>query len=146
MPVPLGDPISLKRSESVPYEDFADREADSQSGDVLMSEIRINGTVQEKRALYEIKDYMTKYPELRTGTAIFVFEGLATPAPTDGDKNKAEDEFNWNGINKSHPNGQFGAIVIVTKDGKLTYALMKDFGERVCKVWKAGRIYNTKYG
>lgn len=155
---------------SVPYKDFTDQEADSEFGDMTMSEIRskkalhsqkgvtmtsilfckhggfiypktsgqtvllgnLLGKLSEKQftgkqymALYEIRDYMTRYPELCTGKAIFVFEGLATDAPTEGDVKNPEDEFNWNGINKSHPNGQFGAIVIVTEDGVPTIALMK---------------------
>lgn len=60
---------------------------------------------------------MIKYPKLRQGTAIFVFEGLATPV--------SADETDWNGTNKYHPNGQFGAIVIATVDGLPKYAVMK---------------------
>ncbi len=84
-------------------------------------------TGKQYMALYEIRNYMIKYPKLRQGKAIFVFEGLATPAPTTRDetKDKYEDEFSWNGINKSHPHGQFGAIVIVTENGVPTIALMK---------------------
>ena len=81
----------------------------------FLSDYQLTG--KQYMALYEIKDYMARYPELRQGTAIFVFEGLATPF--------SEDEKEWNGINKYHPNGQFGAIVIATVDGAPKYAVMK---------------------
>lgn len=86
-------------------------------------------TGKQYMALYEIKDYMARYPELRQGTAIFVFEGLATPVPLRDenlkDKNDPRYEWNWNGTNSYHPNRQFGAIIIVTVDGKLDCAAMK---------------------
>ncbi|MBD5393460.1 MAG: hypothetical protein HDR71_04155 [Lachnospiraceae bacterium] len=74
-------------------------------------------TGKQYMALYEIKDYFEKYPKLRTGWAIFVFEGLATP--------RSQEEENWNGENIYHSNGQFGAILIATKDGIPTCAVMK---------------------
>ncbi len=74
-------------------------------------------TGKQYMALYEIRNYMIKYPKLRQGTAIFVFEGLATPV--------SADETDWNGTNMYHPNGQFGAIVIATVDGLPKYAVMK---------------------
>ena len=82
-------------------------------------------TGKQYMALYEIKGYLEEYPELRTGWAIFVFEGLATPVPAEGDAEKEEDEINWNGTNIYHPNGQFGAILIATFDGIPKCALMK---------------------
>ncbi len=81
----------------------------------FLSKYQLTG--KQYMALYEIKDYLARYPELRTGTAIFVFEGLATPF--------SEDEEKWNGINTYHPNGQFGAILITTEDGVPKYAVMK---------------------
>lgn len=74
-------------------------------------------TGKQYMALYEIKDYFEKYPKLRTGWAIFVFEGLATP--------RSQEEENWNGKNTYHPNGQFGAILIATENGIPKYAVMK---------------------
>lgn len=76
-----------------------------------------NLTAKQCMALYEIKDYFERNPELRIGTTVFVFEGLATPRDTE--------EKDWNGENKYHPNGQFGAIVIVTVDGRLDCAVLK---------------------
>lgn len=76
-----------------------------------------NLTGRQYMALYEIMGYLERYPELRTDTSIFVFEGLATP--------RTDEEVKWNGVNKYHPNGQFGAIAIVTMKGKLEYALLK---------------------
>lgn len=78
-------------------------------------------TGKQYMALYEIRNYMTRNPQLLTGTAIFVFEGLATPIQIGGD----EDESEWNGKNNYHQYGQFGAIVIATVDGVPTYAVMK---------------------
>ncbi len=72
-------------------------------------------TARQCMALYEIRDYLEKNPELRIGTTIFVFEGLATP--------RTNEEADWNGTNMYHPNGQFGAIAIVTVDGELKYAV-----------------------
>lgn len=74
-------------------------------------------TARQCLALFEIMNYFESNPELRQGTAIFVFEGLATPF--------SEDEEKWNGINTYHPNGQFGAILITTEDGVPKYAVMK---------------------
>lgn len=74
-------------------------------------------TGKQYMALYEIKDYFEKYPELRTGWAIFVFEGLATP--------RSQEEEDWNGKNTYHPNGQFGAILIATENGIPKCAVMK---------------------
>ncbi len=74
-------------------------------------------TARQCLALFEIMNYFESNPELRQGTAIFVFEGLATPFSEDGKE--------WNGINTYHPNGQFGAILITTEDGVPKYAVMK---------------------
>lgn len=76
-----------------------------------------NFTGKQYMALYEIMGYFERNPELCIGTSIFVFEGLATP--------RTDEEAKWNGVNKYHPNGQFGAIAIVTVDGRLEYALLK---------------------
>ena len=67
---------------------------------------------EQCKALFDIREYFREHPELAVGTTIFAFEGLGE----NGTDN------NWNGINKYHPNGQFGAILIVTKDGLLSYA------------------------
>lgn len=74
-------------------------------------------TGKQYMALYEIKGYLEEYPELRTGWAIFVFEGLATP--------RSQEEEKWNGKNTYHPNGQFGAILIAAENGIPKYAVMK---------------------
>lgn len=65
-------------------------------------------------ALADIRDYFAQYPKLMNKTTIFAFEGLADERPHGRDSR-------WNGENASHPNGQFGAIMIVAKEGKLTY-------------------------
>ena len=65
-------------------------------------------------ALADIRVYFAKYPKLLEKTTIFAFEGLADEYPH-GEDSK------WNGDNDSHPNGQFGAIMFVAKEGKLTY-------------------------
>lgn len=86
-------------------------------------------TARQCMALLEIMNYFENNPELRQGTSIFVFEGLATPVPLKDeslkDKNDPHYEWNWNGTNKYHPNGQFGAIIIVTVNGKPDCAAMK---------------------
>lgn len=102
-------------------------------------------TGKQYMALYEIRNYMTKNPQLLTGTAIFVFEGLATPIQIGGD----EDESEWNGKNNYHQYGQFGAIVIATVDGVPTYAVMKastlpDDMETYATICEG--IYEVKYG
>lgn len=86
-------------------------------------------TARQCMALFEIMNYFESNPELCQGTAIFVFEGLATPVPLRDenveDKDDPSYEWNWNGTNKYHPNGQFGAIIIVTVDGKPDCVAMK---------------------
>lgn len=74
-------------------------------------------TARQYMALYEIRGYLDRNPELCIGTSIFAFEGLAAPW--------SDSEAEWNGKNKYHPNGQFGAVLIVTVDGRLDCALMK---------------------
>ena len=76
-----------------------------------------NFTARQCMALYEVRAYLEKNPELCNGTTIFMFEGLATP--------RTDEEASWNGVNMFHPNGQFGAIAIVTVDGRLDFALLK---------------------
>lgn len=97
-------------------------------------------TARQCMALYEIRDYLEKNPELRIGTTIFVFEGLATP--------RTNEEADWNGINMYHPNGQFGAIAIVTVDGELKYVVqastLPDDMENTATICEG--IYDIKSG
>lgn len=58
-------------------------------------------------ALSEIGEYYGKYPELKDKPTIFAFEGLGSYS---------------GGVNSYHPNGQYGALIIVAKGGKLVYA------------------------
>lgn len=64
--------------------------------------------------LADIREHFDQYPELLEKTTIFAYEGLADE--------QTEETF-WNGYNIYHPKGQgqFGAIMLVAKKGKLTY-------------------------
>ena len=74
-----------------------------------------NGVSGEKIcALADIREYLAKYPQLEKKTTIFAFEGLADYYPYGNNSV-------WNGYNEYHPDGQFGAILFVAKEGKLTY-------------------------
>lgn len=98
----------------VPYAEFPNAKMKSLLENKQATEISDGLTGRQCMALYEIMGYLEKYPELCIGTTIFVFEGLATP--------RTDDEAEWNGVtNTYHPNGQFGAIAIVTQYGKLQY-------------------------
>lgn len=72
-------------------------------------------TEEQCQALFDIRAYLEEHPELGIGTTIFAFEGL-------GIKLGEGETSSWNGRNSYHPDGQFGAILIVTKDGQLSYA------------------------
>lgn len=72
-------------------------------------------TDEQCKALFDIRKYLEENPDLANGTTVFAFEGL-------GIKLMEGEESSWNGKNTYHPNGQFGAILIVTKDGRLFYA------------------------
>lgn len=85
-------------------------------GDEMEFAQKFGLTEEQCVALIDIRKYFEEYPELMEKTTIFAFEGLGTIF-TD------EKASSWNGTNTYHPNGQFGAIFIVTKEGKLSYAL-----------------------
>ncbi|MBO5055726.1 MAG: hypothetical protein J6C64_05140 [Lachnospiraceae bacterium] len=70
---------------------------------------------KQSMALLDIRKYFEEKPELLQGTTIFAFEGLGTYL-------EEGEVSTWNGKNSYHPNGQFGAILIVTKNGQLAYA------------------------
>ena len=73
---------------------------------------------EQRQALFDIRRYIEENPELAETTTIFAFEGLGTFLTEE----ERCDEDGWNGWNSYHPNGQFGAMLIVTKEGKLSYA------------------------
>lgn len=75
-------------------------------------------TEEQRAALFDIRKYFEEYPELMETTTVFAFEGL-------GVKLVEGEESIWNGRNTYHPDGQFGAIMIVTKQGVLSYAETK---------------------
>lgn len=94
------------------------RKISVQPGAVTKEDLRFaleNGlSGKQLYALADIRNYFAENPVLYNKTTIFAFEGLANE--------QTEDNF-WNGYNFYHPKGQgqFGAIMFVAKEGKLTY-------------------------
>lgn len=63
---------------------------------------------KQLNALLDIREYMEEYLELKENPVVFAFEGLGSYS---------------GGTNSCHQEGQYGAMFIVCKEGKMTYAV-----------------------
>lgn len=75
--------------------------------DDLKQAAELGFTKKEQLAVFgDIREYMKNNPDLKNGTSIFVFEGL-------GDYEGGKNEY--------HEKGHFGAMILITRDQKITY-------------------------